>query len=93
MRRNSGAYGVEADWKRVSPAMPCPVCGGFGDCRTHADEAFACCVQRPSDWRLTNGGWLHRLATRSASAVATNVTRRTGERLLGEAAALSGVIP
>jgi len=49
----------------VTGTTPCPICGGEGDCRTHSDEAFACCVQRPSDWRLSNGGWLHRLDAKS----------------------------
>jgi hypothetical protein len=55
--------GLDGDWDRVTGAAPCPVCGGDADCRTHSDEAFVCCVQRPSDWRLNNGGWLHRLAS------------------------------
>jgi hypothetical protein len=92
MRRIDGAHGVDGDWKRVSAVTPCPICGGGGDCRTHADEAFACCVQQPSDWRLTNGGWLHRITARGVKVVASSVTRRTGERLLADAA-LTGVIP
>jgi hypothetical protein len=92
MRQIDGAHGVDGDWKSVSAAKPCPVCGGGGDCRTHADEAFACCVQQPSDWRLTNGGWLHRTPARGVKVVASSVTRRTGERLIADAA-LSSIIP
>lgn len=55
------SYALDGDWNRVSEASPCPICGSGSGCHTHADEGFACCVQRPSDWRLTNGGWLHRV--------------------------------
>jgi hypothetical protein len=54
--------GLDGDWERVTVTAPCPICGGDAGCRTHSNEAFACCVQRPSDWRLNNGGWLHRIA-------------------------------
>jgi hypothetical protein len=53
--------GLDGDWDRVTGSAPCPICGGGADCRTHSNEAFACCVQRPSEWRLNNGGWLHRI--------------------------------
>lgn len=59
--RLDGPHGQDGDWNRVSGGAPCPICGSEADCRTHADEAFACCLQQPSDWRLTNGGWLHRI--------------------------------
>ncbi len=59
MRHSSNA--LDGDWNRVTGSAPCPVCGSAANCRTHSDEAFVCCVQRPSDWRLSNGGWLHRL--------------------------------
>jgi hypothetical protein len=56
--------GLDGDWDRVTGTAPCPICGGDADCRTHSNEAFVCCVQRPSEWRLNNGGWLHRIAAR-----------------------------
>ena len=62
MRHTSN--GLDGDWDRVTGTAPCPICGGAAECRTHSDEAFACCVQRPSDWRLSNGGWLHRIDSR-----------------------------
>ena len=65
MRANVGfdleCDAFDGDWQRVSGTTPCPVCGGLEDCRTHVEEAFACCLRRPSDWRLDNGGWLHRI--------------------------------
>jgi hypothetical protein len=61
MRADVGYQGFDADWTRVSLAAPCPVCGGATECRTHIDEEFACCLHEPSDWRLDNGGWLHRV--------------------------------
>lgn len=77
--------GPDGDWNRVTGSAPCPVCGGDVDCRTHSEEAFVCCVQRPSDWRLSNGGWLHRLdVTRAVSSVAVS-GYDLGNRALGGA--------
>ena len=55
---------LDGDWDRVTGTAPCPICGGDADCRTHSAEAFVCCVQCTSDWRLNNGGWLHRIDVR-----------------------------
>lgn len=63
------ANALDGDWSRVSETSPCPICGSDRSCRTHVDEAFACCVQRPSDWRLTNGGWLHRVQSTATQIV------------------------
>jgi hypothetical protein len=63
MRANVQA--LDGDWNRVTGAEPCPVCGGPTECRLHSDESFACCVRQPSDWRLENGGWLHRVNERT----------------------------
>jgi hypothetical protein len=27
----------------------------------HTVDEFACCSRAPSEWKLTNGSWLHRL--------------------------------
>jgi hypothetical protein len=73
--------GLDGDWNQVSGLAPCPICGGDADCRTHSDEAFVCCVQQPSDWRLNNGGWLHRIATvsgRAGGVVANSVVAGGG---------------
>jgi hypothetical protein len=83
--------GLDGDWNRVTGTTPCPICGGDADCRTHSDEAFACCVQRPSEWRLNNGGWLHRVAV-----TAEKFTRDLGLHCVdfGKAKAVpSGVLP
>jgi len=96
--------GLDGDWNRVSRTAPCPICGGDADCRTHSEEAFACCVQQPSEWRLNNGGWLHRISAsavsgRAVSAVAASVRAgsssvagsvRTGGVVAGAAAAVAG---
>lgn len=58
---------TEADWEGVSSSSPCPVCGETAGCRTHSDASFACCARRPSDWPMTNGSWLHRLAKTSGT--------------------------
>jgi hypothetical protein len=92
MRCDVVSQSLDGDWERVSGATPCPICGGADECRTHADEAFACCVQRPSDWRLSNGGWLHRIRS---SDVQLRVPERVEQRPVdGLSVGLSvGVIP
>jgi hypothetical protein len=79
MRANVGYQGLDADWNRVSHAAPCPICGGVAECRTHIEEEFACCVREASEWRLTNGGWLHRVE-RWSGVAAARLLRVTGER-------------
>jgi hypothetical protein len=79
MRANVGYQGLDADWIRVSHAAPCPICGGLDDCRTHVEQEFACCVLEPSEWRLANGGWLHRIER--AVAVGARLVRVAGDRL------------
>lgn len=52
----------ETDWQAVCAKRPCPVCASVeGPCSGHVDEDFASCARCPSDWPMTNGGWLHRL--------------------------------
>ncbi len=84
MRSNLAETNPDGDWNRVSGATPCPICGGRGDCRTHADEAFAWCVQQPSDWCLANGGWLHRIEQRAANLVAV-LPRKVPDRRMPKA--------
>lgn len=55
----SGA--IDSDWRLVSQARPCPVCGAEDTCGVHTVDDFACCARAPSEWKLTNGSWLHRL--------------------------------
>jgi hypothetical protein len=52
---------IDSDWKQVTPEKPCPVCGSFNACSVHVFEEFACCSLSPSEWKLTNGAWLHRI--------------------------------
>jgi hypothetical protein len=86
MRCISGAQGLDSDWNRVSGSLPCPVCGGDDECRTHAEEAFACCLRQPSDWRLSNGGWLHRIGSFEAK-LSVGSSRRSAERRPADAPA------
>ena len=66
---------IDSDWKQVSNDKPCPVCGAKDACSVHTADAFACCAREPSEWKLTNGSWLHRLPqTRAASALPANST-------------------
>jgi hypothetical protein len=60
---------VDTEWRNVSERSPCPICGASEACRTHPDGHFACCAQKPSEWPMTNGAWLHRIALSSASEV------------------------
>lgn len=52
---------IDSDWRMVSQERPCPVCGADDACSVHTADPFACCAREPSDWKLTNGSWLHRL--------------------------------
>lgn len=52
---------IDTDWRLVSQERPCPVCGAEDACSIHTEDAFACCAREPSEWKLTNGAWLHRL--------------------------------
>lgn len=59
---------IDSDWRMVSQERPCPVCGADDACSIHTADPFACCAREPSDWKLTNGSWLHRVG--GAGAVA-----------------------
>ncbi len=52
---------IDSDWKLVSQGRPCPVCGAIDTCGVHVVDDFVCCANAPSEWKLTNGAWLHRL--------------------------------
>jgi hypothetical protein len=52
--------GREPLWQAVSVRHPCPVCGSARGCQVQDNPGYACCENRPSDWPLTNGAWLHR---------------------------------
>ena len=52
---------IDSDWKLVSSNRPCPVCGSEDQCSIHLEADFVSCAQEPSQWKLTNGSWLHRL--------------------------------
>lgn len=61
---------IDSDWRMVSQERPCPVCGADDACSVHTADPFACCAREPSDWKLTNGSWLHRVQVASAVAQA-----------------------
>jgi hypothetical protein len=52
---------IDSDWRLVSQERPCPVCGADDACSVHNEDFFACCAREPSEWKLTNGAWLHRV--------------------------------
>ena len=57
------------EWQSVSSRHPCRVCGKTRGCHFQADDAFVCCVNRPSEWPLTTGAWLHRTERRGCKAL------------------------
>ena len=61
MTRALPSPAIDSDWKLVSQGRPCPVCGAEDTCGVHVVDDFACCARAPSEWKLTNGSWLHRL--------------------------------
>ena len=64
------------EWRVVSDIRPCPICGGTSDCKTHGADDFASCTREPSEWPLTNGAWLHRVASESVTTpTVTTITR------------------
>jgi len=63
MTRSVFSAAIDSEWKLVSHGKPCPVCGGGDGCSVHTVDDFACCSREPSDWKLTNGAWLHRTRT------------------------------
>lgn len=60
----------ENDWTQVSQRQPCPLCDATTGCQLAGDGQFVCCARRPSDWRLTNGAWLHRVDEGAPSSFA-----------------------
>jgi len=61
MTRALPSAAIDSDWRSVSQEHPCPVCGKGDGCCIHTDDDFASCAREPSEWKLTNGSWLHRL--------------------------------
>lgn len=68
---------IDSDWSVVTDSKPCPICGSAAGCSIHSDADFACCAREPSQWKLTNGAWLHRvggtLGLTSANATLVSV--------------------
>ncbi len=67
---------IDSDWRLVSQERPCPVCGAEDTCGIHTVDKFACCARAPSEWKLTNGSWLHRLQSPQAPAPLADVPAR-----------------
>ena len=59
MPRVIRSHAHEYEWTHVSERRPCPLCDATSECQLDADGQFVCCARRPSEWRLTNGAWLH----------------------------------
>jgi hypothetical protein len=64
---------IDSEWRLVSHERPCPVCGAADACSIHIEDDFACCAREPSEWKLTNGAWLHRVVTSSTVSGPANV--------------------
>jgi hypothetical protein len=65
MTRAVLSHAIDNEWKLVSNARPCPVCGAHDACSIHLQDDFACCAREPSEWKLTNGSWLHKIQART----------------------------
>jgi hypothetical protein len=86
MRRAVHALATEAEWESVSSDHPCPVCSSSRGCSTHS-SVFVSCERVSSQWPLTTGAWLHRLAPNSlapnsgfASGASASVSALRAER-------------
>ena len=81
MRRAVHALATEAEWESVSSDQPCPVCGSTRGCSTQT-TVFVSCERISSQWPLTTGAWLHRLApsTGFASGASASVNALRAER-------------
>ena len=66
MTRALVSAAIDSDWRLVSQLRPCPICGAGDACSVHTQDAFACCAREPSEWKLTNGAWLHKLRDRAS---------------------------
>jgi hypothetical protein len=75
---------IDSDWRLVSQERPCPVCGAEDACSIHTADAFACCAREPSEWKLTNGSWLHKLQTPSAVIETAGTRLGAGTRVLAD---------
>ncbi len=63
MTRAVLSHAIDNEWRLVNSARPCPVCGAHDACRVHTQDDFACCAREPSEWKLTDGSWLHKTAS------------------------------
>jgi hypothetical protein len=68
MTRAVLSHGIDTEWRLVNSTRPCPVCGSHDECSTHTEDDFACCAREPSEWKLTNGSWLHKIQARALAA-------------------------
>src|SRR5690606_24927518 len=62
IRSNRHAQSTDIEWITVSARRVCPICGGSLTCQIQSGGAFAACSKNPSDWPMTSGAWLHRVA-------------------------------
>lgn len=75
---------IDSDWRLVSQERPCPVCGAEDACSIHTADAFACCAREPSEWKLTNGSWLHKLQAQSGMIETAGTRLGAGTRVLAD---------
>lgn len=69
MTRAVLSHAIDTEWRLVNSTRPCPVCGAHDACSIQDD--FASCAREPSEWKLTNGSWLHKLQRAMAAGAET----------------------
>jgi hypothetical protein len=77
MTRAVLSHAIDTEWRLVNSTRPCPVCGSHDACSTQ--DEFASCAREPSEWKLTNGSWLHKVAQQRAAAGAEAFTAYDGK--------------
>ncbi len=58
---------IDSEWSVATERKPCPVCGSAVSCSLHASADFACCMREPSQWKVTNGAWLHPISAEGSA--------------------------
>ncbi len=78
MTRAVLSHAIDTEWRLVNSSRPCPVCGAHDACSIHTQDDFACCAREPSEWKLTNGAWLHKVRASGVASVVGSLAANDG---------------